>query len=245
VDDLKMIQPGDPNLHRDYIGYRYNGWYGTTPPPWNLALTYFHQLRGKRGVSWSCGIRYRQPLLGGTGFTYDSLKPRDIFTGNQGQQLVRYDKSVRIVAFSVAAYEVMLPTGIYWSGKKQRLLWVEAGAQFAPGIIFGASYQYYEVFSVQEIIVPVGEDPEEKSSSAFVDSVQRWNSMLHVNGVGYSLYIGLPVSLYLRFSKKHSVFSRVELMANLTPFLRYSFFPELPTQDYFSFSVGTGVRYRL
>jgi hypothetical protein len=247
VQQLKALQTGDENLYRDFSAYEKNYgvmYYNNFPGQWYAGFSYFRQLRFKKGLSWSAGLKYHQVYLGGQGYSFNETFARDTFYNAQGQGIVEYELFSDGVYFKVSAHELMVPVSLYWSGKKERLIWIEAGVQFLPGIMFASRYDYFEYITQTKILSPLGKKPED-SHVYSPDNISYSQKTVTLNGSGFSLNAGLPVTLYLRASRRHKVFSRIHVFGNITPLFRVSYYPGLTSQQYTTTAASFGLRYRL
>ncbi len=148
---------------------------------------------------------------------YDTL---GVFTNTaSGQFLYQVQETNDSYNFSMNSNMVLMPMGLNITTPKAKRVWFGFGVEIAPGITF--NYQYnssHYKFSRKHLVEPGTPVTNYYNMDPFnVTQFEGKSSSKYLSGVGFAGYVGIPLNMNLRLSKRLSVLKNTSLGVSLTP----------------------------
>lgn len=233
-----------PELDMDFSGFSENGSYRLYHPPVFINANICQPLRNTKSFLLSAGLLFRQDHFTRLGYYREKLTPVDVLAGDSsGTTLEQFEYEREDAMFTITGYQICAPLGVYWRTNHGKRLSFQAGLCLAPGISFGHRLRYEYYFNIQDMFVPPGAEPnpvihtypsyENAVSSSFSDPI---------NGLGFTSYGSVPVTLLLRLSTSDNFFGRVHLFLNLEPCYVYESFKSMTIFRSSGTRLGAGIR---
>jgi hypothetical protein len=200
---------------------------------------------GKFFKEFFIGLRFTQHVVSAVSYSRNEVDTIGSFKDQQ-TGLTRYVLRQHSTAYNflIRGNTLFAPMGINLTTNPHKFFWFTAGIELAPSLLFGHRFVSDLNYTTEESSVNAGEPPNFFGS--YFRSFSGYSNSQKISGPGIGIYLGIPVSVYMRpFRKETNGLRHFNLFATLMPLATGS---KSRFSDYasgFTASAGAGLRYDL
>jgi hypothetical protein len=220
---LQQFVTNDPLLYLDFSSYN-------SAPKDARSVVYNSNIGARAYFTLNSRSKLEKELYAGVVYGTGSYSQLMFHKGNydtlgvytntaSGQYLYQVQETNDSYNFSINSNMVLMPVGLNITTPKTKRVWFGFGVEIAPGITF--NYQYsssHYKFSRKHLVEPGTPVANYYTMDPFnVTQFEAKSSSKNLNGAGFAGYVGLPLNMNLRLSKRLPVLKNTSLGVSLAP----------------------------
>lgn len=236
-------------LDRSVAGFTMNEGVRTRNTSPHFALNLYTNLSNNEkgpGLEFSTGIDFGTSVVASAYYNRNTYDTTGIFINpSKNDSLLVVNEYGDNYYYQVESRQLAIPIGLNITSNKNRRLWISAGLELSPGIIFASVFSANYTKTTTELLLKPNSALTSYGNygSHSLSDIQTVNSK--VKGAGFIAYATVPLSINLRASKKIDHLKQLNIAVSAAPGLYYTNNRFAGTTSSFIFNTSVGIRYNL
>jgi len=242
---LQSLNTGDPFLTIPFEMYNESYGHGQTQSfNGSVALRAYFSLPVKKlpYLDAYAGLMFGGVEIGRLGYYFQRTDTVDIYSNTLGQNIYKNRELNDNYFFGIQASRTNILVGVNTGTRKSRRIWLTAGFELAPGLLYNYRYYSSRYVSVYERLTPEGQNTNQPFPHVIQNDYTRGMDT-KLKGMGFYTYAGLPLSINIRLSKKVKILKNLHLNASASPGLIVQSEKFNGATAQFGIFTGLGLRY--
>lgn len=222
---LQQFVTSDSMLYKDLSSY-YTTPEGVKSVVYNSnigARVYFtYPSNSKLTKDMYAGVVYGTGTYSQLNFSKETYDTLGVFTSTSTSQVLYQIQSTNdSYYFYINSNMLLMPLGVNFTTSKSKRVWFGFGVEVAPGLTFYFKYNASNYkFTREHIVVPTTPANNYNTTQPFnVTQFEVQTQSIGLKGVGFTGYIGTPVSANLRISKRIPFLDHTSFGVSVAPTL--------------------------
>jgi|LakMenE18May11ns_1017448.scaffolds.fasta_scaffold9959682_20 hypothetical protein len=251
TNQLKPIFTGDLSLDQNYTNdYTYAPYFIATNglSSFQLELKTFYEINTMKKVNLEgfIGFRFANTILAGGYYSQKNpLKTNEIYQSSNSANILEKQSITRLDAsYGIYGNTLFLPMGINLNTKKSRIVWLNAGLEFSPGLTINKVYESTITESKQTTYIENGAVQQGFGKNISYDQITLHHYSERITKPSMMLMMSMPFGVNIRLGKKMPVLKHTNILFLIAPNWTYRNTSYLGSSHGFGMQSSLGLNFR-